>query len=232
MGNVLERASRAAIDLLFPAQCTLCGTAGALVCAQCVDALPPADGRRCVRCWTSLARHEACGNCGERMPVFASLRAAYVMEEGARSLVHQLKYNGLSALAPPMAMLMVATVRTDGDPDLVVAVPLHRGRQRSRGYNQAAALGRDVARASGLAFDAGAMRRTRATAPLARTMRRDERRAIVEGAFTADRRRVDGRSILLIDDVVTTGATLDVCAEALLAAGAVRVTCMTFARAD
>jgi predicted amidophosphoribosyltransferase len=76
------------------------------------------------------------------------------------------------------------------------------------------------------------MRRTRDTEPLAKTMRREERRAIVAGAFAARPDRVDGRRVLLVDDVVTTGATLDACARALLDAGAVEVRCLTWARAD
>ncbi len=152
------------------------------------------------------------------------------MEEGARQLVHQLKYQGLSALGEPMAALMTNSL--DFDCDLVVPVPLHRGRMRSRGYNQSALLGGHFARAVGLSFDAGAARRIRATKPLAKSMHRDERRAIVAGAFAGRPERVDGRRILLVDDVVTTGATLDACATALLEAGAAAVDCLTFARAD
>jgi len=144
--------------------------------------------------------------------------------------VHQLKYEGLSALGEPMGALMAE--RLEVACDLVVPVPLHRGRMRARGYNQAALLGRQIARSAGLRFDAEAARRTRATKPLAKTMHRDERRAIVAGAFAARPERVEGRRVLLVDDVATTGATLDACASALLDAGAADVRCVTFARAD
>jgi ComF family protein len=231
MRSVLERASRVALDLLYPPQCAICRRAGALLCDACADALPPADGRRCACCWVPVTSAALCGHCAERPWVFASLRSACVMDEGARSLVHQLKYSGMSALADPMAALMLPHIGP-GDVDLVVPVPLHRGRERSRGYNQSALLAKRLAAAAGLPFDARAARRTRATAPLARTMHREERRAIVAGAFAGDAARVAKRRILLVDDVVTTGATLDSCAGALLAAGAAGVRCVTWARVD
>jgi ComF family protein len=231
MQNVLEHVSRLAVDLLFPPQCALCGAGGVRLCVACIDALMPADGRRCDSCWTPLARGDVCRQCTERPPAFASIRSAYVMDGGARRLAHELKYEGITSLAAPMALLMSECAAVDGA-DLIVPVPLHRSRERARGYNQASELGKHLAAPCAVAFDRRALRRTRATAPLAKTMHREERRAIVAGAFRADTARVEGRSIMLVDDVVTTGATLDVCAEALIDAGAASVRCVTWTRAD
>ncbi len=228
MVSLLERTSRAALDLLFPPRCALCRAGGSMLCDACVAALPPADGVRCPRCWTPSTG--LCAHCGSRPVIaFTAIRAPFVMEEGARDLVHQLKYGGMSALGGPMGALMSAGLASDCD--LVVAVPLHRGRQRSRGYNQAALLAGGAALPAGLPVDGNAVARVRSTKPLARSMHRAERRAIVEGAFAARPERVDGRRIVLIDDVATTGATLDACATALLAAGAAGVRCVAFARA-
>lgn len=202
-----------------------------MLCVDCTAALPPADGKRCERCWSPLAKDAVCHHCTLEPPSFASIRAAFVMDEGARQLVHRLKYDGMTALAEPMGALMAARLeRTHAD--LVVPVPLHRGRMRGRGFNQSALLARHLAAAACVPADAHATRRIRATKPLARTMHRDERRAIVAGAFAAVPERVEGRRVLLVDDVVTTGATLDACSQALLAAGAASVLCLTFARAD
>ncbi|MHB8377197.1 MAG: ComF family protein [Dehalococcoidia bacterium] len=231
MMEVLGRASRVAFGLLFPPQCALCRRPGALLCAGCAGALPPADGRRCDCCWMPLARGGLCRHCAEAPPSFDALRSPFILDAGARRLAHELKYGGMTAFAGPMAQLMIERA---GIPvaDVVVPVPLHRARERSRGYNQAAMLARHVAAGAGMRSDAGAVRRIRATAPLVKTMHREERLAIMHGAFAARPQRVDGMRVLLVDDVATTGATLDACGTALLAAGARSVRCVTWARAD
>ncbi len=231
MTGIIERAARVALDLLFPPRCALCGLGGVLLCGECAATLPPADGERCERCWMPVSRATVCRHCYQRPPAFASVRAAFVMDGPARRLAHELKYEGLTSIAEPMAELMTACPDV-ADADVVVPVPLHRARERSRGYNQAAELARHLAAALQLPYEPRAARRTRDTAPLARTMHRDERRSIVAGAFAADRRRIDGRRVLLVDDVVTTGATLDACAGALRDGGAAAVRCVTWARAD
>jgi len=232
MPGVLTRASRIAADLLFPPRCAHCGRDGELLCAACIGALPAATGDRCAICWTPVrALASECAHCVATRPRFDALRSAFVMDGGARRLVHDLKYEGLTSLAAPMAAAMCDRLPFDGRAT-VVPVPLHRSRQRSRGYNQAALLAREIAALVALPYDPRAARRVRATAPLARTMHRDERRDIVRGAFAAEATRVEGRAILLVDDVATTGATLDACAAALRLAGAASVHCVTWARAD
>ena len=231
MTTLVDRASRIALDLLFPPRCALCGAPGTMLCATCVEELTPADGRRCDRCWMPVANSSLCRHCAQSPPAFASIRAPYVMDGGARRLAHELKYDAMIALAQPMAGLMSDGVDADGV-DLVMPVPLHRSRMRARGYNQAEELAKHMARLAGLPLERRAVRRVRATAPLVKTMHREERAEIMRGAFAADAHRVAGRRILLIDDVVTTGATLDACAQALRSSGAIEVRCLTWARAD
>ena len=153
------------------------------------------------------------------------------MDGPARRLAHELKYEGMTALAEPMARLMIEHLEPS-DVDIVVPVPLHRSRKRARGYNQAEELTKHIAALTGLRADHNAVRRSRATAPLVKTMHREERAEIMGGAFGGKRERVDGARVLLVDDVVTTGATLDACAQALRSAGAREVRCITWARAD
>jgi ComF family protein len=230
MPNVIDTVKQAAADLLFPPQCALCDAGGTLLCDSCADELPRAEGTRCDVCWMPVLAAGRCANCLATPPRFASLRALFIMEEGARRLAHELKYEGLTSLAAPMAALMADRIREAAD--TVVPVPLFPSRERARGYNQAAALALPIAALLNAPFDERAARRVRNTEPLAKTMHREERRTIVADAFAARRDRVEGRRILLIDDVVTTGATLDSCAAALLDAGASDVRCLTWARAD
>jgi len=231
MPTLLDRASRVALDLLFPPRCGICRAGGSLLCADCIDDLPIADGRRCQRCWMPVARAPLCRHCSESPPAYLSIRAPYVMDGAARRLAHELKYEGMTALAEPMSRLMIAHVDT-ADVDLVVAVPLHGSRKRGRGYNQAEELAKHIAALANVPAVRRAVRRIRATAPLVKTMHSEERAAIMRGAFAANREHVDAARVLLVDDVVTTGATLDACAQALRSAGAREVRCITWARAD
>jgi len=228
--SVLERAIGATLDLVFPPQCALCRRAGAMLCGDCVEALPRADGPRCGRCWERVRNRPLCRYCAESPPRYASLRSAFLMEGGARQLVHELKYGGMIAIAAPMADLLMEGCDVE-DVDVVVPVPLHASRERSRGFDQAATLARHVAKRMRLPCERRAARRIRATAPQVKTMSREARRENVAGAFSAQPGAVEGRRVLLIDDVATTGATLDACATALLDAGAASVRCATFARA-
>ena len=151
----------------------------------------------------------------------------------ARELVHALKYRGMTALAAPMAALLAQAVRSHGlAADVVVPVPLSGLRRRLRGYNQAEALARALGRELGLSVSGRALERRRPTPPQARSADAEARRRNVVGAFRCRERAIAGQSALLVDDVATTGATLDACAAALKAAGARSVWGLTFARED
>ncbi len=219
-GTFLARLRDLALDAVFPPRCAACGRHGSFLHDACVAALPVAEPPRCSRCWDASAT-DPCGPCGRSSPAFDGLRSPYVMSGGAREAVHALKYRGHGAAARPMGALMAAHARAAGlDADVVTAVPLVGRRRRVRGYNQSESLAREIARELRLPFDGRAVRRVRASPPQARAATPDERRRNVEGAFRADASRVAGRRALLIDDVATTGATLDACARALKDAGA------------
>jgi ComF family protein len=230
MPRVLERASHVALDLLFPPQCALCRTGGTVLCESCIAMLPLAEAPRCERCWDDVKHGSLCARCAASRPPFEAVRSPYAHEDGARELVHLLKYENLTALAEPMTHPMAPLVVWLA-PDVIVPVPLHSGRERSRGYNQSALLAKHIGRETGVAVDAKAARRVRATKPLVQAMSPEERARIVEGAFRADGARVEQRRVLLVDDVVTTGATLGACAMAVLDAGAATVCAVTFVRA-
>jgi competence protein ComFC len=235
-GNQFSRVWRAAgnalLDLAVPRRCGLCGRFDTFLCPECAKELPPALPPRCAGCW-SLLDGGRCRNCaGVLVPSLAGVRATYRLEDGARQLVHALKYDGLFALAEPMGQQMAHTFADWGiRPDLIVPVPLHPSRQRQRGFNQAERLAQACAREQRLVLDTRVLARTRRTRSQVQTSGADARRANVEGAF-AVRAPVRGATVLLIDDVCTTGATLRECAEALRSAGAAHVYGLTFARED
>jgi ComF family protein len=229
----LARAAQAVLDVLFPPRCVACGEQGAFLCRACRETMPRALPPRCPSCWQPERRGEMCGRCAQARPAFAGARSLYLYEGAVREAVHALKYNHLSGLARPMAEVMAGYLEAEALPvDLVVPVPLFGRRQRLRGYNQSALLARELSRLGGLPLAERGLARRRNTPPQARSVDAEARRRNVAGAFAADRRRVEGRRVLLIDDVMTTGATLDACAQALRQAGAASVWALTFARED
>lgn len=224
---------RGALDLVFPPVCAGCERIGTFLCEPCIAAMPPAAGPRCGRCWQSQPEGD-CGACRLAPPQFEALRAPFVLAGPAREAVHRLKYGGLAAAGDALAARLATAWRSWSLPaDIVVPVPLHPRRERLRGYNQAARLARPFAGRIGLPYEERALRRVRSTPALAAgALGRDARRLAVAGAFGAGVRAdaVRGRTVALVDDVATTGATLSAAAEALLAAGATSVIAVVLAR--
>jgi ComF family protein len=174
----------------------------------------------------------ACQDCSRFEPAFSGLRSGFVYRDVAREAVLSLKFEGVSAIAPRMASLM-ANVLADWSPpvETMVPVPLGWMRRRTRGYNQSELLAGEISRITELPVERHALRRRRQTSPQARQRDAVSRRENMRAAFEAGPRPASG-SVLLIDDVATTGATLDACARVLLEAGASEVYALTFARED
>lgn len=226
---MLQRLGRALLDFVYPPRCFLCGDGGAFLCERCTRGLPRAGLPRCERCWLPL--HFGAHRCPLSGSALLCIRSACSYGQGARELVHALKYEGLSVLAEPMGRLLADLSRDHGlTGDALVPVPLHPHRQRSRGYNQAEALANVIGRELGLPVQR-ALRRTRATAAQIQQRSAQERARNVAGAFAA-REPVQGRRLMLVDDVATTGSTLMACASVLDQMGAIQVVALTFARED
>lgn len=166
-------------------------------------------------------------------PAYSRARAAVRYDDVARTLVHALKYQDRTDLAPTMGRWMArAGKELLSEADMLVPVPLHWRRGWSRRYNQSGALAKVIARHSGVKMVSEALRRTRATEQQIGLSRKD-RASNVQGAFgVADERKADiqGRRVVLVDDVLTSGATVDACARALLRAKAAQVDVLVFAR--
>jgi ComF family protein len=172
-----------------------------------------------------------CGDCRGRRRAFKLLRSAGVYEGSLQKLIKKFKYGGREDLARPLGRMLVDLWREQprlGPVDAVVPVPLHWLRERGRGYNQALVLAEYFGRKTGLPVVRALARRR---SPSQTELRREERLENVRDAFRAARPELArGKSLLLVDDVCTTGATLEACARALKAAGARRVAALTVAR--
>jgi ComF family protein len=227
MLDLAARIGQTLLDLVYPPRCVICGRGGPFLCATCEETLPRAEAPRCERCWQP--DHVE----GPRCPLWGTdlhrVRAPFVHDGAARRLVHALKYDGISVLAEPMGTLLAEFARAQGlAADVVTPVSLHPRRRRSRGYDQAEMLASVVAEGAGVPMLV-ALKRIRATDSQVHQPSAEDRLRNVAGAF-AVREAVRGRSVMLVDDVVTTGATLSVCARALYDAGATRVEALTFTR--
>ena len=231
----LRRWRAALYDFVLPPRCAVCGRDGAILCAPCAADFPPASPPRCPRCWSPqpqpLPPQALCDRCTPDPPPLRSLRAACIFDGAARHAVHAVKYQSLSATVAPM-LAAADLPALAPDLDLVTAVPMPGRRRRRRGHNQAELFARALAAPRGLPVDAAALRRRRGTPQQARQPHLAARRANVRDAFRADPARVRGRTVLVVDDVTTSGATLNACAAALLAAGAIAVDGWAFCRED
>jgi ComF family protein len=233
--TALTAAGRWALDFALPPRCAGCGEIIGDVHGFCPDCWSTIDflrGSLCLTCGIPLEATEAgqCGGCLARPPIIARTRAAIVYGDIARSIAIRLKYGRKVALARTMARFMAPLIDRDRDSLLLVPVPLHRWRLWGRGFNQSVLIARALAPALGIAQDPLVLKRTRATPPL-KAMSMAERRRAVSGAFAvSDPARIDGKTIILVDDVLTTGSTAEACARVLTKAGAARVELVAWAR--
>ena len=224
-----RRLVRAVEATLLPAVCGGCGRRGEWLCPTCAAALRPLTGPQC-RCGRPRTRGRVCPICAEWPEALGPIRAAFVFEGPLRSSIHRVKYRGEYArgryLGGLLADVAAATLH-DTPLDLVLPIPLHPRRQRERGFNQAQILAEVVAERLGVPVGQDLLRivDTRPQVGLDYA----GRRANMQGAFRAGP-GVGGASVLLIDDVVTTGATMEAAGLALLEAGARHVRGLALAR--
>ena len=214
----------------LPQSCALCAVpcGNQLLCAQCLDTLPRAASA-CPLCGLPSTTSATCGVCLARAPPFAATIAAWTYAFPVDQLLQAFKYGGVLALAEPLAdeLARVVRARRDSHPDAIVALPLSPARQRQRGFNQAHEIAWRVAVQVGIPILRG-LARIRDSPPQA-TLAWKARAANVRHAFAADASLRD-RRIAIVDDVMTTGATLGAAAHAAHVAGAVAVEAWVVAR--
>ena len=201
-----------ALDLLFPPHCAGCGRVGSFLCPHCISSLAEGPTRR--------------------VSLLDGVVVLGVYEGALRKAIHALKYQGIWRLADPLGeLLSERIVGAIGDVDWVCAVPLHEKRQTERGYNQSALVAEAMAARCGWNYGDALLVRIRETQSQV-NLGAQERRENVAGAFRAADHLVTGQRILIVDDVLTTGATIGACAQALRRAGAQQVWGAVLASAD
>jgi ComF family protein len=210
-----------ALDLLFPRWCVGCGREGDFICPDCFRSLPRIHPPLCPRCGQPQPSAVVCPACVGWSADIDGVRAPFKFNGAVRQAIHQLKYQNVRAIAALLGQWLSDYLQANPLPgEVLVPVPLHRKRLRERGYNQSRLLALELSRLSGLPLVEDCLVREHYTTPQARTPSLDERRSNVAEAFSCRDRRLESRRVLLIDDVATSGATLDACARALKSAGA------------
>jgi len=216
-------------SLVFGGSCFLCrGTSRHTLCDACERDLPRLASPRCPRCALASPGGAICGRCLAQAPRYDATVAALAYEFPADALIHAFKFRGELALAPLMSHLLLEEIPPSVRVDMVIPVPLSAARLRERGYNQALELARPISARLGARLDFGACERAR-EAPPQTELPWAERAKNVRGAFRCTR-ALDGATVAVVDDVMTTGATLDEIAGTLKAAGAARVVNWVVAR--
>jgi ComF family protein len=239
VAGLFARVFRAGLDALLPPRCLSCGAAveGQALCPSCwrrVRFLAPPVCDACGIPFAAEAGEGAlCGACATERPVFARARAAFAYDAESRGLILAFKHGDHTDSAPAFGVwLMRAGAELLADADLIAPVPLHWTRLFARRYNQAALLAHALRARTGIPVAARLLVRRRRT-PSQGILGRAARQRNLAGAIMVpakQRARVAGRRILLVDDVLTTGATAEACARALLAADATAVDVLTLAR--
>lgn len=232
---------KAGADLMWPRQCQGCGSTpdegGRYLCWDCRAALPWIEPPYCARCGDPvtgfITNDYNCSLCAAREPAFDLARSAVRFRGGVKDWLHGFKYSNATHLASDLGQLLAAVVRVHYErerPDAVAYVPLYPVKERARTYNQARLLAAVLARELGLPLARGCLARVRDTVTQTHLTAR-QRSANVRDAFAVRHPEwVEGRHFLLVDDVMTTGATVNECARALKEAGSGRVLVTTVAR--
>ena len=226
---------RLLLDFALPARCPGCAEVieevGAF-CPTCWGAMEWLGNSGCQQCGLPLEGTEAdiCGRCLADPPKLDRMRAAVAYDDLPRSIALRLKYGGKVALARTMARYMTPLKGDWENGSVVIPVPLHRWRLWRRGFNQSTLVAQELSKSWGLTTESRLLRRVKRTRPL-KGMNHAQRRKAVAGAFAlADADRIKGRTVILVDDVLTSGSTAEACAKVLRRAGASRIELICWAR--
>ena len=225
--NVLPQMAqlkRMALDLLFPSHCINCGREGEFICEHCRPLLTFISTPVCTKCGRPILTGQACSRCVEEWNDIDGVRAPFSFEGLVRKSIHELKYRNIRALAATLALFMYECLQNNNlAADVIIPVPLHPKRLRERGYNQSSLLARELGKLCGIPVVENLLIKCLHTRPQAQSLGVDERRQNIKNAYKCVDKRYEGNSILLVDDVTTSGSTLNACASELKSTGVVSV---------
>ena len=228
MTSAIESTLDGLFDLVFPPKCINCQALNPhYLCASCLTRIAPVGRPYCMRCGHPMYK-DRCSNCWGRVRSFESARAAGDYSGLLRDAIHAFKYNGMRALADPLAHLLFRylTMSCDmpwGRAECVIPVPMHPAKERVRGYNQSALLAERLGAMAGLPVVEDVLVRTAHRKPQVELAAARRRVNVTEAFDVRDRDALSGRTVLLVDDVATTCSTIHECSVTLLAGGARRV---------
>ncbi len=218
------------LDLLYPTRCRVCGVfSKSVLCPDCLDSFSFIRPPTCKRCGKPCnIEVDDCKECRNRFK-FSTARSLGLYEGNLKTAIHKFKYKNARGLAAIFADMMTGLVSDFDDVELITYVPLSRKKELKRGFNQAHLLAQEIAERTNLICDATLMRVAEEVDQTKLSLK--QRKKNVRGAFVVDEKKdVSGKSLLLIDDVFTTGSTVDECSKILLKAGARNLSILTIAR--
>ncbi len=220
------------MDWLYPPRCCNCDRRGFAFCEECFSAIERLSIICCKKCGYPIHnRNKLCDECNLEPPLFTQMQSWAVFSGPVRTAIHALKYKRNLALGSILAKPLIDMVEKSGwQIDLVVPVPLSKSRMQSRGYNQAALISRYLAASLNIRHSSRDLRRIKNTITQTK-MNVNKRFTNLLDAFYANPATLKKKNVLIIDDVVTTGATMRNCTNALLTAGAENIYCLSVARA-
>ena len=219
------------IDFFFPRCCVGCGRVGDFLCPNCRRKLPRLPVPLCPKCGRPQISGILCPTCRQLQTEIDGIRSPYRFDEVIRKAIHQLKYHNLKAISSCLAELLADYLQSNPLPgETIVSVPLHPRRLRERGYNQSSLLARELGKLTNLPVIENCLIRIKEAQPQVKAHNIEERRKNVIDAFMCHNEKISGKQIILIDDVCTSGATLESCAVALKSKGATSVWGLTLAR--
>ncbi|NLE83349.1 MAG: ComF family protein [Chloroflexi bacterium] len=228
----IQNSAFSALDWLFPPICLGCGMEGVFICNDCFSKINLLPRDVCNFCGSYTSKQGKCAQCHNRQLPYVGFRAFAFYDGVVRKAIHHLKYQNDLTIGRYLAgFLEMVYQRSTWETDMVIPIPIGEQKMQQRGYNQAERLAKPFSERLNLAYSSDALIRINETSSQV-GLNQDERRENVRQAFVARANQVNGKRILLIDDVFTSGATLEAASLELMGAGASQVHCLTLAKVN